>query len=419
MIDKYFRKKGLSQFASSSLTMISGTLISQIIPLLSSLVLARIYSPESFGVYAVFLTYLNVGIVLINLRYELAIVKESSLKGALKLFQGSLIISISLTAISYLLIAVSHTFVPDSSYPVIWLVPIGCLLNGTMLLFINLSTKLRKFVWISWSKIAQSLSVAITSILIGYLSESLFGLVHGYLIGFISFIAFNTYLYRKYIFHFFRWREIKNVLKKHIDFPKYNVFSSLLNAIGLSIPVWYLSWQFDEEIVGYYGLAQRIVVVPLMLISASISQVVYEKAVASINNNYNLNLWLKKFSSRLLLVYILPCLILFLFSESIFAFAFGEDWRVSGLITKYIIFGFLAQVFLTPFSMIYPAFGKLKLFMGWQFFQFIFSLITVITNMVFFDNNLYTYLILFSIGNVIIYSSNYFIILKVSSKSIQ
>lgn len=394
--------------------MIGGTLVSQIVPLLSSIILARIYEPESFGIYAVFLTYLNVGIVLINLRYELAIVKEPTLKGSLKLFQGSLLISMSLTIISYFIIILAQFVLTTPINSIVWFIPIGCFLNGAMLLFVNLNTKVKKFNWISLSKIVQALSNALISILIGYLSLSLFGLVYGYLVGFFTFIVINVFLHRKILFTFFSWKQIQEILRRYIDFPKFNVGSSLLNAIGLSIPVWYLSWQFEKEIVGYYGLAQRIVVVPLMLISSSISQVVYEKAIDSIKNKFNLHLWLKKISFRLFLLYLLPCLVLFVFSEDIFVLAFGEDWRFSGLITKYIVFGMLTQVFLTPFSMLYPAMGKLKLFMRWQILQFTIAVLIVPLSYYLFENSLFSYLTIFTISNIIVYSLNYLLILKMT-----
>ena len=61
--------------------MTAGTSISQIIIIFCSPVLTRLYPPEAFGVYKIFVSITAILTVVANLRYELAIVlPEKKLK---------------------------------------------------------------------------------------------------------------------------------------------------------------------------------------------------------------------------------------------------------------------------------------------------------------------------------------------------
>ena len=65
------RKDG---FARRVFTLMSGTALAQATSLLVAPVLTRLFRPEDFGVFAMYVTLLSVSAPLIAVRYELAIV---------------------------------------------------------------------------------------------------------------------------------------------------------------------------------------------------------------------------------------------------------------------------------------------------------------------------------------------------------
>ena len=72
-----------SALLKRALVLINGSIIAQAIPILISPILTRLYSPEDFGKYGVFLAIIGILNPIITLRYELAImlkVKEKELK---------------------------------------------------------------------------------------------------------------------------------------------------------------------------------------------------------------------------------------------------------------------------------------------------------------------------------------------------
>lgn len=65
--------KPKSEFSRNVLTLMTGTTISQALPIAVAPILTRIYSPEDFGLFAFYFAIVSILAVLATGRYELAI----------------------------------------------------------------------------------------------------------------------------------------------------------------------------------------------------------------------------------------------------------------------------------------------------------------------------------------------------------
>ncbi len=65
--------KPKSEFSRNVLTLMTGTTIAQAIPIAISPILTRIYTPEDFGVFALYMSVASLLSTLATGRYELAI----------------------------------------------------------------------------------------------------------------------------------------------------------------------------------------------------------------------------------------------------------------------------------------------------------------------------------------------------------
>ena len=69
-----FRKiKNRSEFSNNVITLMTGSTLSYVIPILVSPILTRIYTPDDFGLYAIFLAIISIIGSIVGGRYELAI----------------------------------------------------------------------------------------------------------------------------------------------------------------------------------------------------------------------------------------------------------------------------------------------------------------------------------------------------------
>ena len=64
-----------SEFVRNVLTLITGTTIAQAIPIAIGPILTRIYTPEEFGLYGIFIAIVSIVSVVATARYELAIIQ--------------------------------------------------------------------------------------------------------------------------------------------------------------------------------------------------------------------------------------------------------------------------------------------------------------------------------------------------------
>lgn len=128
----------LPSFHMDVLKLVSGTTIAQIIGIISYPIIARIYSPEAFGVYSLFLSIINIVGVISCMRYEFAIILPKSDEEAANILVLTLIISL---IVSVLLLPVGYVIqqqIPHNSSvsiisPYLWLVPPTIFLNGVTL----------------------------------------------------------------------------------------------------------------------------------------------------------------------------------------------------------------------------------------------------------------------------------------------
>ena len=65
--------KSKSEFSKNVLTLMTGTTIAQAIPIAISPILTRIYTPEDFGVFALYLSIVSILVVFTTGQYDLAI----------------------------------------------------------------------------------------------------------------------------------------------------------------------------------------------------------------------------------------------------------------------------------------------------------------------------------------------------------
>ena len=63
-----------SSFMRDGITLMSGNVWAQVIAFASYLILSRLFSPEDFGFYNVFFSYIEVLVIVSTCKYELAVV---------------------------------------------------------------------------------------------------------------------------------------------------------------------------------------------------------------------------------------------------------------------------------------------------------------------------------------------------------
>jgi len=124
-----------NQFARSVAVLTGGTASVQLLLVLAAPILTRLYTPEDFGLLAVFVSILGILSIIASLRYELAIPIAEDDKTALHLVVLCLLVVIAMAFLSGVIIFLAGDWIVNvldakslGSY--LYLLPVGVLLIG-------------------------------------------------------------------------------------------------------------------------------------------------------------------------------------------------------------------------------------------------------------------------------------------------
>jgi O-antigen/teichoic acid export membrane protein len=329
-------------------------------------ILTRLYTPEEFGIFALYSSILYISASLSTGKYELAILLPSGSRDSLAVVLSSLIILSIIVLFSILIVLIFNdelaSLLPNENI-IYWLyfLPLAILLSGVYRNLNYLSIREENYPQIARSKVEQSLGTSSVSLFFGYFNSGVFGLVFGSIFG--LFLA-NYSLYKKVIrlrlkeFKCVTKKEILQTIKEYINFPKHEMPASFINAVSRHmIPFLFVAY-FTPILAGYYYLTQRVIGLPANIIASAISDVFRQEATKDFKKfNNSKDIYISTFK-KLFLIGLFPSIFLFFFSKDLFILFFGPDWAVAGdyaqILTPMLFIRFIS----TPLSFMFVICGK-------------------------------------------------------------
>ncbi|MEA3314866.1 MAG: oligosaccharide flippase family protein, partial [Campylobacterota bacterium] len=158
--------KPKSEFSRNVLTLMTGTTIAQAIPIAISPILTRIYTPEDFGVFALFIAITAIFGSIANGRYELAIMLPKKDEDAINIFAlGFIITSIISLALLVLVVLFNDYFTKllNNDEISVWLyfVPIAVFFTGLWNILNYFNNRKKQYKDIAKATIIKSIVTAI------------------------------------------------------------------------------------------------------------------------------------------------------------------------------------------------------------------------------------------------------------------
>lgn len=355
---------GQHSFIKKVAWLFSGLFVVQIINLLFAMLLPRIYSPEQFAVFGIFLSTVLIFFEINNFRLDQALMLPKDEDESIFIYQKAVgyssLFSLGL-AILWLLYRLSPFF--NEIYASLGWTPLSIFLQGVIQPTISYSNRIQSYKLINVSRISQAFitgSVSCLPLLTG--SDKIY-LIEGFIAGQLASIIILISLIYKNLKSFDKSRSFS--IQTYIKFPKYGTWSSLLNTISRNAIVYILNIFFTPQLVGLYTFTNRLVQAPIGLITSSIGQAYFRDAshAASHQELKQLTNHIQKILTQIALV---PVVIALFFGPHIFAFLFGEEWRPAGEIARYLSLWYGTTLVITPLSMLVDVKGRLKWELGYN-----------------------------------------------------
>lgn len=362
------------EFNRNVLTLLTGTGIAQLIPFLLTPVLARLYTPEQFGLFALFLAVASSVSTAATGRYELAIMIPRNDIAAAQVHAVSLLLNLSfclLLTVGLALLQGRGLVWPGARALAGWLyaVPLAVLLNGLNLSLTYWCNRQKLFALMARRRIVQSAATAGLQLGCGLLGAAASGLMLASLAGQLlaATLLGRLVLQRNRLWrHHLRWRRMWAAARRYRNFPYYLVPAHTLSALSSQFPVLFFNAVFGLGSSGLYMLAERVLGAPLSLIAASVADVfrqqISQACLARGNCREEFILTLKK----LLLVATPPFLLLALYSPALFVLLFGPQWRLAGEYAQLMCPMFYLRFVCNPLSVVAIIVQKNRSELLWQ-----------------------------------------------------
>jgi len=415
MINKF---KPKSEFAKDVLTLMTGTTIAQAIPIAISPILTRIYTPEDFGVFALFFAISAIFGSIVNARYELAIILPKKDEDAINIFALGFIINICITFFLFLLVVLFNDYfikLLNNKEIELWLyfLPISVFFIGFFNLLNYFNNRKKNYKDLRNAIIFKSIVLAIVQLSIGFLKQGASGLISGLIISnmFANLKLFKNILKDKLLISKISKIKILALAKKYQKFPKYNLLSSLANVITSQLPFFIIPKIFNLSISGYFSFSQKLIALPSSLIAKSVSQVLFQKISENkINKIKNMPLLVNTIK-KLFLIALPITILIFLFAPYLFEVIFGKNWKISGEIAQYLSLIFLITFVVSTISIALIAYEEIKLLASWQYL-YLFSTVCFFIISFYLDFQLEDFLFYYVVHEYIMYGIYFSIILK-------
>ena len=328
-----FRELANSEFYRNIAGLFSGIFAARLIPALFALVIARLYAPEHFGDFVLFLTIASFLSIVATGGYERALLLASDEQDKSHIF--SFAMKVNLTVNMVIMVTMLILVWVNSDWQTgrmvnLLLIPFYSFFFGSVQLIRNLLISTKSFKKLSALEFLRAILGGVAQTAFFVWPET--GLFLG-----ITLSQAVTYFY--YALKLpaaagigvprFREAEIR-LAKRYVNFPKFSVPSEMFNFLSSQLPVFMIKPFFGEVMLGLYSFSHRYLSIPVQLTSISIGSVYVQKAQSLKNDPSTLSalttdLFRKQF--RLALV---PFTILTLWGEEIFTFLFGTEWAFSG-----------------------------------------------------------------------------------------
>jgi O-antigen/teichoic acid export membrane protein len=366
--------------------MLTGTGIAQLLPVVISPVLTRMYDEEQFAVFGTFLAFVSILSVVSTLRYSHAIVISSDRKELTSTLAlcGLLTVGVSVAFILALPVAMKVGSDFESVRSLQWefyLVPFSGALMSLNLGFYAVLNWSRRYQTMAKGKVFQASVVAVGSLILGAISkfeES--GLVISFVLGQLAFSAFLIYfLVAEFRGHsdLFKSVSISEPARKHYKFPFFSLPADLLNTITSHLPLLMIMEICDRQSGGFYSLTNRVLIVPISFIAAGVLDVFRKEASAAFEKCGECFKVTVFTVLGLLSVGIIGFLPVALFGPELFAFIFGEEWRESGVFASFLSVFFAFRLAASPTSYVFYIVGRQKTDLIWQIVLFVGSFVSI------------------------------------------
>ena len=356
------------------ITLVSGNVWAQAIAFVSYLVLSRLFSPEDFGLYNIFYSYIEVLVIVSTCKYEQAIVladtdREAAAVSRLALRLNTFISAIMLTALLVLTLlgrteVFAATRLATLNPMLALLVPPMVFFCGTSRVYSLALNRFRKFRSIAFSEVVGSTSGVLLKVLFGLprLAATLWhtvGLPLGTVLGrACANVNLSRQFRRLQLPHDISRDERRAAASRFRNFPLFTMPKDLVNSLSYNLPFLWLALYFDKAEVGLFSLALTCTFRPINIFNNAFEKMLYVRVAEKVRAHKTILGDIRRFIMVLNAVALPLFVVAFIFGGDIFGFLFGDRWAGCGYYIRCLLPWVYVMLTSTSLMFIANVFGR-------------------------------------------------------------
>lgn len=354
--------------------MISGTAFGPVLNVLIMPVLSRLYTPEDFGILAVFNAALTVLVTFPGLRYESAIPLPEDDDDAKDLQLLSLALTVAASAVTAVAVwlfssQIAALLNAEQLAPYLWLLPLALFGAGVFKVVSYWNVRLKRFGDLARASVARPTAMAAVSILLGLVRMGQLGLVVGSFAGqacaALTIVLLAVWRDGRQLLRAIRPERILELMRIYRQFPLYQLPAALLNACSQQVSLIVMAALYDMTIVGHYGVARRIFSVPMFILVQAVAQVFLQRTAEEYNRGGDLRQLVLRLYRKLFYIGIIPTLLLFALAPWACSVALGAEYAAAGEYTRLLIPWLFLAFISSPTSCVFSVLDRQNIMLGY------------------------------------------------------
>lgn len=332
--------------------LIFGAGISQIIPILASPILTRVYLPNEFGEYAFFVSVVSLISIFMSLKFDGILISAG------KDNRNSLVFfSLGFSIVLFLPIMLIDIYIALAS-----------LCNVINVIGFSYLISSSRFNFNSTFSIIRAMINTFGAVIFGFLTVSS-GQIYAYVLAYsVLSVVFIMLFYRDGVFSNCDCSFPIQVLKRK---SCYMLPQALLSVMYKNGPIYILTFFALNNYLGFYSLALKILLMPSLVITSALYSYFYKWYMGlSGDTETSFRRCMLKVSVSMFFIYA-P---IFIFGEYLFAVVFGNNWSEAGVLASYLVPWLLLSQISGTFSFMFVVHNKVKFQLK---FELIYSIVSL------------------------------------------
>jgi len=410
------RRISNNAFLRDALSLGGGTAVAQVITIATLPILTRIYTPGEFGVFALYIALSSFLSVFASLKLEQVIMLPKTDRDAGRVLVAILIAStiFSLAILGVLVLAgdsILALMAKDEDKSRLYMLPVSVFLIAIYQAQRFWQIRQTNYKLVSLALVCGIAINALVSISIGVWGRPLFtgadGLVLGYVCQGLVSVVILTKGFGKYLNSFFSI-SISQIVGAIAPYRK--LAAALLMSQGIASSTWHIPTLaigrlFDSTALGFYSMAERVILGPLVLIANALGDVYRQRAANAWRETgrFDAIYWKTLMLSSSIGIPVFSVGIIV--TPDLFAFVFGDQWRIAGVYAQIMLVAELIGFITTPVDKGAVIVGATKFIVLWNLAKLA-GVVVIIAGAFVFSLSIYAVIWLLALNRIITYLVN-------------